>query len=503
MCDEECGPDVKTTVKTDCNEDCDESCTLKFLVKINCDTSCDTGCDGPSKTTTTAGICNAGCKCSAGHTPAFGTVTLVNPKKQKQCTQCPTGKYLAQCTKCPAGQYSPDTATWFKPCVQKTRSGQKCADAWKRYVGSGSNAVTSHDDRCKEYGGTCTNGYLKDTVQRRKENECGECFAGFKLAGGKCTVDPATAGWARPGECKDCAKSSTRQSVGSCVYVKVGQPRTCQQAGKDTVNKAFKCSTQYTMCDPPLTTTTPPKPATTTPKKTCAQQYKEGVCKDTRTNTCVGGFAAGLCPGGSTNLCCKSGKHAPITVPTPKPRPPPTPKPPPATTKPRPRPTPPPTTKPRPSPTPMPPPPRPTTPATTPPPAPGAAGPVCGVDATRNASSFRTRQGMEDAGWKFSTTHSIMFYTDKYEPPRYSPYCREPRTSYCGFVANLPVGWIELTLSLRGHASGVATIVFGNGARSAAHCSSLPGLPGQPVSYTCLVCPVAPCTMFRVSYYHA
>ena len=314
--------------------------------------------------------------------------------------------------------------------------------------------MTTRNDRCTEHGGTCTNGYLKDTELRRKENDCGGCFAGFKLAGGKCTVDPATAGWARPGECEDCATTTLQapgavtflhQSAGPCAFVKTGKPRLCQPALNDTASKAFKCSAQYTMCDPPLTTTTTPKPVTTSPKKTCTLLHKDGVCRDTRAHTCAGGFETGLCPEPTTNACCKSGKYAPITVPTPNPRPPPTPKSPG-------------TTNPRPSPTP----PRPT-PATTPPPAPGTGGAVCGVNDTRNASSFRTRQGMEDAGWKFSSTRPEMFYTDEYQMD--SEHCREPRTSYCGFVSSFPVGWIELKLSLRGHTNGTATVVFGNGAR--------------------------------------
>ena len=448
VCDQGCAPDVTTKVKTECDESCDSGCDL---IVASCDKHCHEGCDGTIPKTT-PGVCNAGCKCSAGYTPKF---SATSPRTPKQCAKCPANRFLAQCAKCPPGWYSPDTATWFQPCVRKT-IGTKCADAWKQYTGQGSNAVTTRNDRCKEFGGTCTNGYLKDTKLRRKENECGKCFAGFKLAGAKCAVDPATAGWARPGECKDCATTTLKtgtltylhQSAGSCVYTKAGKPRLCQTAGKDTANKMFKCAASYTMCDPPLTTT---------PKKTCGQQYPEGMCKDIRTYTCVGGFAAGLCPGASTNACCTSGKYAPMTVPTPKPQPPPTPKPSATPTKPSPRSTPP------------PPPPTPPMLATTPPPAPGAGGPVCGVDNARNVSSFRTRQGMEGAGWKFSSTVAYMFCTDKHKPPRYSPCCWEPRTSYCGFVPNLPVGWIELKLSLREHASGVATIVFGNGARSAAH----------------------------------
>ena len=444
-------------------------------------------------TTASRAATSSRAKTLAATTTAMGGATRRLPAQPKQCAKCPPNRFLAQCAKCPAGWYSPDTTTWFKPCVQKTISGGNlCAEPWKRYVGRGSDTVTTRNDRCTEYGGTCTNGYLKDTVQRRKENDCGKCFAGLDVAGGKCVADPSTAGWARPGECKDCATTTLQagaltyvhQSAGPCVFVKAGQPRTCQPALKDTGNKAFKCAFAYTMCDPPLTTATTPKPATTTPQKTCVQQYPQGVCRDTGAYTCTGGFAAGLCPGASTNACCKSGQHKLVTVPTPKPRPPPTPKPPPPPT-PRPSPTPPPT-KTRQSPM----------LATTPPPAPGPSEPVCGVDDTRNASSFQTRTGMEDAGWKFSSTVAYMFYTDKAR--KYSKYCWEPRTSYCGFIPREGVGWIELKLSLRGHASGIATIAFGNGAGSAAHYSCL---PDQAVSCTCLVCPVAPHAKFCVLYY--
>ena len=120
VCDEGCEKDVTTTVQTGCNDGCDAGCTplLNIFTKARCDKGCDDGCDGTAQKIT-PGVCNAGCKCTAGHAPTFSAVD-VSTKTPTQCAKCPANRFLAQCAKCPAGQYSPDTATWFQPCVQKT-----------------------------------------------------------------------------------------------------------------------------------------------------------------------------------------------------------------------------------------------------------------------------------------------------------------------------------------------------------------------------------------------
>ena len=120
VCDEGCEKDVTTTVQTGCNDSCDAGCTplLNIFTKARCDKGCDDGCDGTAQKIT-PGVCNAGCKCTAGHAPTFSAVD-VSTKTPTQCAKCPANRFLAQCAKCPAGQYSPDTATWFQPCVQKT-----------------------------------------------------------------------------------------------------------------------------------------------------------------------------------------------------------------------------------------------------------------------------------------------------------------------------------------------------------------------------------------------
>ena len=88
--------------------------------------------------------------------------------------------------------------------------------------------------------------------------------------------------------------------------------------------------------------------------------------------------------------------------------------------------------------------------------------PVCGVGG--NASSFRTRQEMERAGWVFSSTDKTMFYTKKENKPDFSTECENStRTIYCGFENGKEVGSIELKLAQTLGTKGVATVVFGNG----------------------------------------